>query len=729
MPRTAIIPHVHQEEGLSALEYARLAGAIKALVIMASGLGKTILAILDAKRFIEEHGGRVLILCHRNDILDQLKKEFEDVMEALSAEYTFGMYNGTRKTQGEVDFLFASFQTMGNDLRRAGFAVDEFSYIVVDEAHHAPARTFYSTLKYFQPLFLLGMTATPDRKDKADLNAIFGDTVFELRFPEAIARGLLAEPKVRLLMDEVAILGEIYWKEAKQKISASELNKRMFAGIRDKAIVEIIREETQIIPNPRTVVFCRGVKHAENIAALIDGAVLFHSYEHRLPKQEAKQNLQAFRDGTAKTIVVIDKLNEGIDVPEINVIVNLRQLGSRITTEQQLGRGLRKIPGKDFVLVLDFVANCQRLKMYWEMDRDVREFKKVHPDDLKMHGGGNGGSYDVTGLDITTNDPTFQREDLDLMGVIKEIVSMTEPYTKEVLISQLQKWSKDNDGRTPTIEDLSADNTIASIEPLIRHFGSVNDAMIAAGLAPNRKKYTDDMLIIQLKEKARRLKGKSPTMAEVDQDENMASSVTFISHFGTWGNALSIAGLDARYFSDANLLEQLRRKTEQNNGIPPTCQEIDSDRNMASSASFFSHFGSVNQAILEAGLVPRDAGFTKEELIAQLKFKFSKLGRVPQQREVQADKTMASAVTFSYHFGSFAKAITAAGLVPARKYLSDDELLTSLRKKYTELGRSPKQREVDADIDMPSARTFADRFCTFNNALQAAGLPLGKRGK
>ncbi|MCL2445083.1 DEAD/DEAH box helicase family protein [Candidatus Saccharibacteria bacterium] len=683
---------IHQGDCLAALDAARVKGADKALVIMASGLGKTITAILDAKKFIEQHGGRVLCLCHRNDILDQLKVEFQDVMEALGSEYSYGMYNGNEKQDtvcgkkgGEkVDFLFASFQTMADDMRRSEFARNEFTYIIVDEAHHAPARTFYKTLKHFTPKFLLGMTATPDRKDNADLNAIFGKTVFELRFPEAVARKLLVKPKVRLLMDEVAKLGEIYWKEAKKKISASELNKRMFARIRDEAIIRLIHEEVAMaeISDPRTVIYCRGVKHAENIAALIDGAVLFHSYyrperedQPAYTQKDAAENLQAFREGRAKTIVAIDKLNEGIDVPAINVMVNLRQLGSRIPAEQQFGRGLRLYPGKEFVLILDFVANCQRLKMYWEMDRDIREFQqKIHPDDLKIPGGGSSNRNDVSGLDISTNDPNFQREDLDLMTVITEIIAMTEPYTRDQLILQLQQKAKLL-GRTPTMKEVDADPSMASCTTLQFVFGSYNAACRAAGLEPNREYiYSAEepsQILDAFIDWSIRNNGKTPRAADLHADPTMPSAALCKKVFGSLAATCRAAKLVVNKYSTRYthkmVVDMIQDWQIRNNNKTPSKTDFESDQSLPSPIVCVNLFGSIPAAQKAAGCIsnPTPPSYTDEQLESLLyDCSVRNAGRVPTQKEVDADPLMPSASVYIRRYGKFSLAQIAAGLRP-----------------------------------------------------------------
>jgi len=153
-------PYDYQEECLTVLREERTEGKEKALVVMASGLGKTVVAAFDVKSFLAERGGRVLSLCHQNDISDQSYDTFQEV---LGEGYSFGYLDGRHKELEPVDVLFASFQTMHN--WREEFPLDTFDYIVVDESHHSPAETYLPTLEYFKAKFLLGITATPDRAD------------------------------------------------------------------------------------------------------------------------------------------------------------------------------------------------------------------------------------------------------------------------------------------------------------------------------------------------------------------------------------------------------------------------------------------------------------------------------------------------------------------------------------------------------------------------------------
>src|SRR3989344_7880335 len=191
-------PYWYESECLEALKSARNDGIGRALVVMASGLGKTVVAAFDIKSFLERFGGRVLFLVHQNDILDQAYETFVDV---LGEGYGFGYMHGTQKDLEYVDVLFASFQTMR--LWRDSFEPDTFAYIVVDESHHTPAETYLPTLEYFNPKFLLGITATPERTDLQDIRKVYGEEVYSLPLEDALAQGLLTPVDYRLLTDEI----------------------------------------------------------------------------------------------------------------------------------------------------------------------------------------------------------------------------------------------------------------------------------------------------------------------------------------------------------------------------------------------------------------------------------------------------------------------------------------------------------------------------------------------
>lgn|GEM_PF-871801 len=350
-----------QAECLDAIQEARTAGRDRALVQMATGLGKTMVVAADVKRFLaDKPGARVLFLCHQNDILQQAQESFSNI---IGDQHSYGAFTGEAKDYHEVTCLFASFQAMRE--WREAFMPDEFDYIVVDESHHAKAATYEPTLNYFKPEFMLGVTATPDRHDLRDIREIFGPEIYKLSLEEAIARNLLTSVDYHVITDDIAdlrVLRDSYGR----RYSYSELDREIFVPKRTEEIIRIIKERSEVLNNPKRIIFCKSIEQANEYAVHFDGAFALHS---RIPKNEQDQLIHHFKNDIIQTLLVVDMFNEGIDIPEANQIVFLRSTESKTVFLQQLGRGLRKHPGKDKVQVLDFVANCDRLAMlkeFWE---------------------------------------------------------------------------------------------------------------------------------------------------------------------------------------------------------------------------------------------------------------------------------------------------------------------------------------------------------------------------
>ncbi len=363
-------PYSYQTECLNVIESVRAARVKRALVVMASGLGKTVTMAFDAKAFRERQGGgRVLFLCHNNDILYQAKTTFEAVN---GVDKTYGYFHGEEKHLHHVDFLFASFQTM--ERSRELFNPDEFAYVIVDESHHSQANTYRSTIEYFRPEFLLGATATPDRLDQLNIREIFGHEVYYLPLEEAMARGLVTPVDYRLLTDEI-VLSEELTAENGDRVSLAELNRKVFIPKRDEEIASIVAWHVADLQNPRIMVFCTSIRHCEHLAKFIPDSFAIHS---KIPDRERAVRLEMFRQGVIGTVLTINAFNEGIDIPQANAVVFLRQTTSNTVFLQQLGRGLRKSDGKDKVIALDFVANCERIKMVHNLWRRVEDTALQH---------------------------------------------------------------------------------------------------------------------------------------------------------------------------------------------------------------------------------------------------------------------------------------------------------------------------------------------------------------
>lgn len=529
-------PYSYQKNCLSALATARQGGSSKELVVMATGLGKTMVAAFDIKRLLKKAPGRVLYLCHQNHILAQARKTFEKV---LGSGHSFGNFHGTEKHLHNVDVLFASFQTMAN--WREAFLRDEFRYVVVDEVHHVQAETFRPTIQYFTPDFMLGLTATLKRADGLDVGELFnGEPVFKLGLHEALARKYLCDVDYRIMTDEIQTAGMLDTPIG--KLSIAHLNRTIFIPKRDEEIARIIAEKTAHIQNPRVMVFCTSIQHAENMAALISGAQYVHS---RVKAREKDARLAAFHSGTLTTVTTIDMFNEGIDVPEANVIVFLRSTASETIYLQQFGRGLRKANGKDSVLILDFVANCERIEMVRELDARVRQYREEMTQEATTN------DLDVTDnseprspLILTLDGVEFEERTWRLFEVIEGARAGREArmsYTHNELSRQLLEKAEAL-GRSPRKEDVHADSAMASPDTFQKFFGeSWGDILKAHNLEPNKiGRYTKQELSEQLIKKAREL-GRAPTMNEVDADPEMASRVPFSKVFGGWGEVKRVA--------------------------------------------------------------------------------------------------------------------------------------------------------------------------------------------
>lgn len=291
MAKKKIGPYPYQEECLQKIEEVRQNGVKRALVVMASGLGKTYTSAFAVERFFADRTfGRVLVLCHSEEILTQTKKKFK---KYFGEEYNYGMFTNSRKTRVRTNFLFATFQTMKG--HRTEFAKDEFDYVVVDEAHHSYARTYFPTIKYFEPQFLLGLTATPDRLDGQKITEIYGEPIYELDFVEANCRDLLTKCDYRLMLDDMSQEKLDEYVQSNEKLTIGQLNRTIFVPKRDEEIVRLIRECMDGLEDPKTMIFCRTIKHARKIARLVgDEAALVYHGQGDVANEMA---LEAFRGG------------------------------------------------------------------------------------------------------------------------------------------------------------------------------------------------------------------------------------------------------------------------------------------------------------------------------------------------------------------------------------------------------------------------------------------------
>lgn len=342
----SVVPNEAQVEALQALVISREAGYQRGLVVMATGMGKTWLAAFDA---VQARAERVLFVAHREEILIQAARTFVHLMPKKSVGY----YNGQQKQQ-ESDLLFASVQTLGRESHLRAFTPDFFDYIIVDEFHHAEAPSYRGLLNYFKPKFLLGLTATPERTDQADiLQLCDNNLVFERNLVDGIESKILVPFHYYGIQDETVDYQSLPWRSGR-----FDPNDLTYAFATNKRASHIT-EHWQTHHQQRTLAFCVSRKHADYMADWFNSKGISSAAIYAGSSLQRNEALQRLENGELKVLFCVDLFNEGTDLPSIDTVLILRPTESKILFLQQLGRGLRRSDetGKKHLVVLDFIGN------------------------------------------------------------------------------------------------------------------------------------------------------------------------------------------------------------------------------------------------------------------------------------------------------------------------------------------------------------------------------------
>jgi superfamily II DNA or RNA helicase len=355
----------YQQDIVSKVMRALGTGEKKAFYIVATGLGKTIIAATIAGQLWNHGYKRILVLCHAIDLAQQLEQGFWTQITKEVPTSVF--YDGIppRDTHG---ISFGLYQSLYGYL--PGIEKDRFDVVIVDEAHHALAYGFRTCLDHLEPKFLIGMTATPWRGDGASLTSMFGVPLEKVSLVDGMAMGYLAKVDYRILCDNVD------WSEiqsiSKKRLSIRDLNRRLFMPQRDEAVIAALQDVVNATPNPRIAVFTPSIEHGNRFAAMLSAAGIHCVALSGVDKAERRKRLLAFAAGRYKAVTAVDVMNEGIDIPDVNILVFLRATHSRRIFVQQLGRGLRISEGKEKVVVLDFVSDIRRMAEMVEMNNEGR---------------------------------------------------------------------------------------------------------------------------------------------------------------------------------------------------------------------------------------------------------------------------------------------------------------------------------------------------------------------
>lgn len=346
-----IKPNYMQRKALKELNRNRAIGIDKALVISATGSGKTYLAAFDALNFAPD---RLLYVVHEGSIMRKSLETFQEVFGGLK---TCGMYSGEAK-ELDADFIFSTNVSMCRSLEL--FDKKEFDYIIIDECHHAVAETYRQIIDYFEPEFLLGLTATENRMDNKDVVEIFGNNIpYELRLRDAIINDLIVPFHYYGIRDELVDYG--LTDSAERRLIAQISNEDNCEFIHQQ--IEAHRPEGQKL---KVLAFCRNIQHARMMAENMGD---YYHTAFLSGKNKTGERIRAYNDLQSDSkdleiLFAVDILNEGVDIPGVNMVLFLRPTESSTIFIQQLGRGLRKYPNKSYVTILDFIGNSYKRSVH-----------------------------------------------------------------------------------------------------------------------------------------------------------------------------------------------------------------------------------------------------------------------------------------------------------------------------------------------------------------------------
>ena len=354
-----IKPNQMQKDALEQLRLLREKGKQRGLIISATGTGKTYLGAFDVK---STNPKKMLFLAHREQILEKSKESFSRIIGGKKTDY--GLYTGNSRNKN-AKYVFATVQTLSKSNHLSLFDRDEFDYILIDEVHHAGAETYQKIMNYFQPKFYLGMTATPDRNDDFNVFKLFNYNVaYEIRLPQALEEDMLCPFHYVGISDYTFKDNRI--NEAINSYNNEKGNhkneQKIVEQLSSQERVKYILDQTKYYGYSGDVlhglIFCSGVAESVSLAKeLTRQGYPSKALSGNDSEVKRRSVVKGLEKGIIKYIVTVDIFNEGIDIPCINQVVFLRNTNSNIVYIQQLGRGLRKSKGKEYVEILDFIGN------------------------------------------------------------------------------------------------------------------------------------------------------------------------------------------------------------------------------------------------------------------------------------------------------------------------------------------------------------------------------------
>lgn len=376
-------PRDYQREAIEAL-IEDLDSRGRALLVLATGLGKTVVGGEVIREYLDRKpGARILVVAHMKELVEQLERA---LWKHLPKTVPTQVLHDQSKPPGFEGLTCATVES-ALGLIKGGYAPD---LIMVDETHHVSAKGMYQELlDLCDGSDQFGVTATPWRGDKYDVAERFGDASYSLGIEEGMRRGYLAQVDYKLYVDNVD--WDFVRSMSTNGYSVRDLNTKLFLPQRDEVVVDQLRDVWRRVSNPRALVFCQSIEHAERMARMLAQAdPVWHrasALHSDVPPQQRQILLNAFRLGRAPLLTSVDVFNEGVDVPDVNIIAFLRVTHSRRIFVQQLGRGLRLRAGKDRLVALDFVSDVRRVAALSRLRKSLAVADEAESLTLPLAGG------------------------------------------------------------------------------------------------------------------------------------------------------------------------------------------------------------------------------------------------------------------------------------------------------------------------------------------------------
>ncbi|MGY5341756.1 DEAD/DEAH box helicase family protein [Paenibacillus glucanolyticus] len=342
------------------------------LLVLATGLGKTFVAGKFLSIAYNKYNDlRVLVLANKSDLIKQFDRA---IWAHLPKSVSTHIWDESEKPAYSEGIILATFQSVYNHVK-AGREMPFYNVVIIDECHHAGAETYNYVINELNPDFLLGLTATPFRTDDIEIRDIFGSPRFSMDIVKGMRHGFLAKVDYRIFSDNID--WDFVTSNSKKSLTIKNLNKQLFLPQRDEEVVSIVKEVWNREKTTRAIIFCSGIEHCKQIEKiLLSYGLKARGLYSGMDPWEREQYLREFRQGKIKILVSVDILNEGIDVPEVDLVVFLRVTHSRIIFLQQLGRGLRLSNTKSKVIVLDFVSDIKRVVSLFSLNKKNQDFRE-----------------------------------------------------------------------------------------------------------------------------------------------------------------------------------------------------------------------------------------------------------------------------------------------------------------------------------------------------------------